>query len=104
MAKLTRRGFLKKTSAGALAIGALGAVPGAALAAEAAKTPAARGAETVAAEPFVVYVRNPAAGEMVLLAGTQEFTHTDPDLVARLWRATEGRHGASKRTAHSVVR
>ena len=103
MAKLTRRGFLKKTSAGAVALGALGAVPGAALAAEAAKTPATRGAET-AAEPFVVYVRNPAAGELVLLSGTQEFTHTDPDLVARLWRATEGRHGASNRTAHSVVR
>ncbi len=104
MAILTRWGFLKKTSVGAVALGALGALPGAARAAGPLKTPAAAAHEMAAAEPFVVYVRDPAAGEIVLLVGTTEITHTDPDLVARLWRVHEGRHGASDHAVHAVVR
>src|SRR5579864_4338981 len=95
MAKLTRKGFLKKTSAGAVAVGALSAVPGVAVAATRHETPVTRGLDAAATEPFVVYVRNPSAGEMVLLAGTHEVTHTDPDLVARLWQAHSARRGAS---------
>ncbi len=107
MAQLTRWGFLKKTSAGALALGALGARPGAARAAgrpTTLATPAHEMAEMAAAAPFVVYVRDPAAGEMVLLVGSTEITHTDPDLAARLWRAQAGVHAASNHAVHAVVR
>ena len=107
MTQLTRWGFLKKTSAGALALGALGALgalPSAARAAGRLKTPAAPAPEMAAVDPFVVYVRDPAAGEMVLLAGSTEITHTDPDLVARLWQARAGAHAASKHAVQAVVR
>ena len=98
MTRLTRRGFLKKSSAGAVAIGALGAVPGAALAAGHAhvpEMPAADAADMDTAESFVVYVRNPAAGEMAMLVGSHEITHTDRALAARLWQIARNGHGAS---------
>jgi len=90
MAEFTRRGFLKETAAGAAAVGALSALPAVARAAGQPKAPQARAA-TVSPEAFVVHVHNPAAGEMVLLVGTQEIKVTDPDLVARLWRARGAR-------------
>lgn len=103
MTKLTRQNFLKKTSAGAVAIGALGVAPGAALAAV--RPPAAAHAAPVAeGEPFVVYVRNPSAGEMALMIGTREITHVDPDLVARLHGVLKGRRGASVSAKHASVR
>ena len=104
MTKLTRSGFLKKTSAGAVAIGAIAAVPGAALAGATGR-PAEASAATVAGdEPFVVYVRNPAAGEMSLLVGTREIKHVDRELAARLWHARGEVQGESFRAAKSVVR
>lgn len=95
MAKLTRQGFLKKSSVGAIAIGALSAVPGAALAAGHAQAPETPAVDMDAAESFVVYVRNPAAGEMAVLVGNHEITHTDPALAARLWQIARNGHGAS---------
>ena len=97
MTRLTRRGFLKKSSAGAVAIGALGAVPGAALAAGHAHAPetVVDAADMDTAESFVVYVRNPAAGEMAVLIGSHEITHTDRALAARLWQIARNGHGAS---------
>jgi hypothetical protein len=47
------------------------------------------------AESFVVYVRNPAAGEMAVLVGNHEITHTDRALAARLWQIARNGHGAS---------
>ena len=101
MAQMTRRNFLKKTSAGAAAAGALAAVPGAALAAE---HVTAAHPDTGEAEPFAVYVRNPAAGELSLLVGEQEFTQIDRDLVARLRRVRKGRPTASGHAPRPVVR
>ncbi len=97
MTRLTRRGFLKKSSAGAVAIGTLGAVPGAALAAGHAQPPEALvdAVDMDTAESFVVYVRNPAAGEMAVLVGNHEIAHTDPALAARLWQIARNGHGAS---------
>lgn len=95
MARITRRGFLKKTSTGAVAIGALGALPGVALGSGLVQAPAAHAAETTetaADAPFVVYVRNPAAGEIAMLVGKEEIRYTDHDLVARLWRARREQH------------
>lgn len=104
MANLTRLSFLKKTSAGAVAIGVLGALPGVARASKQPKTTPAAATALTAAEPFVVYVRNPAAGELSVLIGTHEITVTDADLVARLWQAQAGRPGAARRAAKTVVR
>lgn len=102
MAKVTRRGFLQKTSAGAAALGALTAVPAAALAAGQSPVSEAPAAEMGAAESFVVYVRNPAAGELSLLVGSQEIAHTDRALAARLWQIAAAGHKASDRAAHST--
>jgi len=104
MAQLTRRNLLKKTSTGALVAGALAVVPGgAAFAAGRTETPdlAADVAEMGSAAPFVAYVRNPTAGELVLMVGSEEITVHDPALVARLWQA---RSHTSHRPAQSVVR
>ena len=106
MATLTRKVLLKKTSAGALAVGALGVAPGAA--AIAATRPGAAGGDLNAAlaalksaEPFFVYVSNPKAGEMVLMVGDKEIAVRDHALVARLWQA---RRAMSNRPAKSGVR
>lgn len=104
MAILTRWGFLKKTSAGAVAMAALGAVPGVALAAARPELAPTHATELAGAEPFAVYVRDPARGEIVVLAGTQEITHIDRELAARLWRVQwDGRRDAAG-AAHSGVR
>jgi len=104
MANLTRHGFLKKTSAGAIAVGALAALPGAALAAARPKSAVSPETAALTAEPFVVYVRNPAAGEMVVLVGAEEFTYTDRALAARLWQARGAQNGASTHASTSKVR
>ncbi len=104
MAKITRSGFIKKTSAGAVAVGALSVVPSAAHAAQKPVSLLDRSEHLAAAEPFVVYVRNAAAGEMVLLHGDQEVIHTDRDLAARLWRVAAGRHTAAVKAAKRSVR
>ena len=104
MTALTRSGFLKKTAVGAVAVGALAALPGAALAADRTESPATQETETLTSDPFVVYVRNPAAGEMVVLVGTEEFTSIDRALVARLQQAGGARNGASTRVSTSKTR
>ena len=82
MAKLTRRGFIKKTSIGAATLGALGAVPGLAEV-EAAPQPHAAGQH----EPLLAHVRNRATGEIALLVGTREVVIHDRELVMRLVKA-----------------
>ncbi|MDQ2830794.1 MAG: hypothetical protein M3Y74_17325 [Chloroflexota bacterium] len=104
MAKLTRGGFLKKTSAGAVAFGALAALPGAAVAAARPPMTATPETDALTAAPFVVYVRNPAAGEIVMLAGAEEFTYTDRALAARLWQGRGARNGASTHASTSKAR
>lgn len=111
MTKLTRKVLLTKTSAGALAVGALSVAPGMAAAATRPETvtrPGEAGADLSGAlaalktaEPFVVYVSNPQAGEMVLMVGDQEIAVRDHALAARLWQA---RRAMSNRPAKSGVR
>jgi hypothetical protein len=40
--------------------------------------------EIALAEPFVVYIHDPSAGEVAIITGTQEVTRHDPVLVAHL--------------------
>lgn len=98
MSHVTRRGFLKTSSAGAVAIGALGALPGLAAAQQqpdgAAQPVVPMGsmapsvAATTLSDPFAVFIRNPAAGELTLMVGDREVVYTDPALVQRLWDAS----------------
>lgn len=80
--KVSRRGFLKKTAAGAAAVAALAAAPSLLVVAEKSgegTTPAA-GVTT----PLVAYVRDAAKGEVVIMMGTKEVVRKDYGLVARL--------------------
>ena len=45
------------------------------------------GAEPTASEPFVVYIRDAAKGEVAVLRGEEEIVYTDRALVGRLQRA-----------------
>lgn len=101
MRDVTRRGFLKNTSVGAMAIGALAAMPSIASAAERSQAsgqpapvsvmPMSLGSMAAASgvpdQPFAVFIRNPAAGEITLMYGEQELVFTDPALVQQLWDA-----------------
>ncbi len=87
MAKLTRRGFITRTSAGMATIGALATVPGLAGAQAA---PAAQEQDHTAAaqqEPLVAHVRNSVTGEIAVFVGTREVIMHDRALVRRLMRA-----------------
>jgi hypothetical protein len=87
MAKLTRRGFIRKTSVGAATLGALVAVPRLAEV-DAAPQPHAAGGPTAGHhEPLLAHVRNRATGEIALLVGTREVVIHDRELVMRLVKA-----------------
>jgi hypothetical protein len=88
MTKLTRRGFLGKTSAGAATIGALLVAPGLAEAASG-PSPAANLHLTKEelAGPVVVHVRDLATGELALMVGTREIVLHDREFVSRLGKA-----------------
>lgn len=86
MAKLTRRGFLTRTTAGAAALGALAGGFGARAAENRPHELAAAASPATLSEPVVVYVRNAAQGEVAFLVGEREITRRDPALVARLLR------------------
>ena len=89
MAKLTRRGFIKKTSVGAATLGALVAVPRLAEV-DAAPQPHAAGGPTAGHhEPLLAHVRNRATGEIALLVGTREVVIHDRELVMRLVKAAQ---------------
>ena len=87
MAKLTRRGFLKKTTVGAAAVGALIAVPGLAKVPEASAAPAMDLSPAELSGPLVAHVRNLSTGEIALMVGTREIVYHDRKLAARLVRA-----------------
>lgn len=84
MARLTRRGFIKRTSLGAAAVGAFAAAPG--LGAITTGTEVAATDLTAAdlAGPLVAHVRDIAGGELSVLMGTREVVIRDPALIARL--------------------
>lgn len=89
MAKLARRGFLKRTTASVATIGVMASVP----AALTALSDAPQVTETVQTDlsslslaegPLIAHISNLATGEISLLSGTQEIVFRDPDLVMRL--------------------
>ncbi|HEX3721953.1 MAG TPA: hypothetical protein VHV31_04135 [Nitrolancea sp.] len=82
---ISRRAFLTRASAGAMTIGALSTISGIASPVFAQTNPTtAETPEITLAEPLVVYVHNPAAGDVAFMVGTQEVTRHDPELVAQL--------------------
>ncbi len=92
MAKLPRRGFLKRTTASVATLGVLASVPTALTA----MSDAPQITETAQADlsnlaladgPLVAHISDLATGEISLLSGTQEIIFRDPELVARLLRA-----------------
>lgn len=85
MAELTRRGFIRSTSLGAVTVGML-AVPGLATVTEAAAAPVKR-TSSANHEPLVAYIRDAANGEISLMIGEREVVIRDHDLVARLHHA-----------------
>ena len=87
MAKLTRSGFIKKTSAGAATIGALAAAPSLTAAHAASEALAPDHTSAALREPMLAHVRNAASGEIAILVGTREVIVHDRELVKRLAKA-----------------
>jgi hypothetical protein len=93
MIKPTRRGFLAQASFGSAAI--LATLTGCA---NNAQSPDASGLTALAtsssssgatmSEPLVAYINNSQTGEIILLAGAQEFVLHDTELVKRFLDAT----------------
>jgi hypothetical protein len=91
MAKLARRGFLKRTTASLATLGVMASVPTALTAI----TEAPQVTETAETDlsslsltegPVIAHISNLATGEISLLSGAQEIVFRDPDLVMRLLR------------------
>lgn len=88
MAKLSRRGFFKQTSATAATFGIMAALPTMAAATEApAEAPAVEASVAEFTEPLMAHVSDLASGEISVLMGTREIVFRDPDLVMRLLQA-----------------
>jgi hypothetical protein len=77
MSGTTRRGFVKNSAAAAAGMTVVGA-----LVAEQADAKAVKGSG-----PVVAYVRDPANGEISVMAGEREVKLTDRKIAARLARA-----------------
>jgi hypothetical protein len=78
--RMSRRRFLTRASAGAVTVGALSTVPALTLPASAQGTTP----PVTLSDPLVVYVHDPSAGNVSVMVGTDEVTHHDPELVARI--------------------
>jgi hypothetical protein len=104
MGEISRRVFLKGSSAALVAAGTLSALPAApavlnalesqgpadAGAADAATTEAMTAGEATAGsltQPIIAHVQDLANGEIALYSGTSQFIVKDPQLAARLARA-----------------
>ncbi len=99
MSGVSRRVFLKGSSAAIVAAGAVSAIPGLPVVAglvdtqgpadvEAAETTVSDAeASAFTAEPLVAHVRDLATGEIGLFSGTREITVLNPQLAASLVRA-----------------
>ena len=99
MGEISRRVFLKSSTAVAVAAGTLSAIPAVPAVVSAVETqgPADAGAAESAAtdvetsgalsEGFIAHVRDLSSGEIGIFSGTREITVLDPQLAARLARA-----------------
>lgn len=94
MAEISRRDFLIKGGAGAVAVGALASIPlvrgGDSQATERGRT-AEHGVATTTGDErqaksasLVAYIPDPRSGEIHYMVGTREVVHKDPALVARM--------------------
>jgi hypothetical protein len=81
MSEHSRRDFLRTASIGAAAVGVAAAIPFGAQAADAA--PAAHSGP-MHAGPVVAWVKNPASGEISVMAEDREVIHYDPKLARQL--------------------
>lgn len=88
-AALDRRAFLKRAAIGAGALGAVALVPALASNRSAAPEAVATIDEPQSRGPVVVYVRDAARGEAVIIAGETESVVIDRGLVSQLLRAQD---------------
>jgi hypothetical protein len=89
MEKLTRRGFLHRTSIGVTATGMLAAAPHLADISTEPEATTAEQAPVALIEPMLAHVRDVATGELSILIGTREVIYRDAELVARLLKVTQ---------------
>ncbi len=90
MTRLTRRGFLGKTSLGVAAVGAMVAVPGLTeIGTAEAATPDFKMTGAELSGPIVAHVRNFKTGEIAVMVGTREVVYRDPQFVKRLLKAAK---------------
>lgn len=87
MTKLTRRSFLKQSSAGAATLGLLPAIPAALATISQTAQAAVPELSPASTGPMVAHVSNVATGEVTLLVGAREIVFRDRRLVARLIKA-----------------
>jgi anaerobic selenocysteine-containing dehydrogenase len=95
---VNRRDFLIRSSAAAAAVGAGALLPGLSSSAGAAEnqnssvegqSDAAHLPEADSAQPLVARIRDVRTGEIDLFFGEHEVTYRDPQLAARLYKATQ---------------
>ena len=84
MAKLSRRGFIKQTSATVATFGVLAAVPVLTTEPQAVDVATTDLSAVTLSDPLIAHVSDIASGEISLLVGTQEIIFRDPQLVMRL--------------------
>jgi hypothetical protein len=90
MSDLSRRNFLAHGAAAAgavVVVGQLGDGTASAASPASENGPMWFGEAPTASEPFVVYIRDAAKGEVAVLRGEEEIVYTDRALVGRLQRA-----------------
>ena len=87
MVKLTRRGFLGKSTIGAATIGALLTAPGLAEITQASTGLGHKLTREELEGPIVAHVRNLSTGEIAIMVGTREIVYHDPQFVKRLAKA-----------------
>lgn len=89
MAELTRRGFIKNTSAGAAAVGAIAVAPSLAAAHPLLGKQEADLHAGALRGALAAHVADVTKGEITLLVGTREIVVHDSDLVMRLVKAAQ---------------
>jgi hypothetical protein len=89
MDKVTRKGFLGKTTLGVAAVGAMVAVPGLAEVGTAEAAPDFKLDEHELAGPLVAHVRNLKSGEIAVYVGEREIVFHDRQFVKRLLNAAK---------------
>ncbi|MDQ2906931.1 MAG: twin-arginine translocation signal domain-containing protein [Chloroflexota bacterium] len=93
MTKLTRRGFIGKTSIGVATVGVVGGVlmgaPHLAVHAASPDTSTTDLPAVSSSEPMALYVRDFATGEVGLMVGEREIVYRDTNLVKSLMKAAK---------------